>query len=1064
MSAPDGPRPSSVPNLSPSVGETATLPPADGVSLDSERLRCPTTPPSPADTGGTASSPVQVPGYEVLSELGRGGMGVVYKARQVKAGRLVALKMILAGAHAGRDELTRFQREAEAVARLQHPNIVQVYEVGEHEGLPFFSLEFCPGGSLEKKLSGTPLPPREAAALVEVLAQAMYAAHQKGVVHRDLKPANVLLAEDGTPKITDFGLAKKLDEAGQTATGAVMGTPSYMAPEQAEGKQVGPPADVWALGAVLYECLTGRPPFKAATLMDTLIQVVSEEPVPPRQLNAKVPRDLETVCLRCLQKEAGKRYATARELAEDLRHYQVGEPLVARPIGRLERAWRWGKRKPAVATLLSLVLVLLLLGTSGGWLLAVRADAEAERARDAEVEAIKEARAARQAERLAKQRAYDSGMLLTQAAWEQHQVERFLQLLETHRPQGGGEEDLRGFEWYYWARQFQRGHVTLKGHAGPVWSVAFSADGRRLVSGSFDQTVKVWDAYTGQEQLSLKGHTDFVHSVAFSPDGRRIASGSWDRTVKVWDAHTGKETLSLKGHRGDVESVAFSPDGKRIVSGSYDQTVRVWDAHTGQEIRTLKGHTARVSSVCFGPDGKRLVSGSDDQMVKVWDVQSGQETLTLKGHTWAVTSVAFSGDGKRIASGSWDETVRVWDAHTGQETLTLKGHTGEVRSVCFSPDGKRIVSGSNDWMVKMWDVQSGQETLSFTGHTSTVWCVAFSADGKRIASGDGGKTSGEVKVWDAQTGQEALALQGHTGPVNSVAFSANGKRIASGSGGYDQQTNKQWGEVKVWDAHTGQETLTLTGHTDPVYSVAYAADGKRIVSGSGDNTVKVWDARTGKEILTLKGHTSYVSSVVFSADSKWIVSGSADGTVKVWDGHSGQEIRTLKGHTGPVTSVAFSADGKRLVSGSFDQTVKVWDAQTGQEIRTLTSHTCYVNSVAFSPDGKRIVSGSGGDPFAPDKPGEVKVWDAETGQEQLTLKGHTRAVRSVAFSADGKRIASGSGDRTVKVWDAQTGQETLTLKGHTGGVRSVAFSADGKRIASGSMDKTVKVWDAHTEE
>ena len=250
---------------------------------------------------------------------------------------------------------------------MQHPNIVQVYEVGEHEGKPFFSLEFCGGGSLEKKLNGTPLPAREAAALVETLARAMQAAHEQHVIHRDLKPANVLLAEDGTPKITDFGLAKKLDEAGQTQSGAIMGTPSYMAPEQAGGKsgEIGPAADVYALGAILYECLTGRPPFKAATALDTILQVVSDEPVPPSQLQTKTPRDLETICLKCLHKEARKRYATARELADDLRRFLDGEPIRARPVGRVERAAKWVKRNPVVAALVALVVLSVLGGASG---------------------------------------------------------------------------------------------------------------------------------------------------------------------------------------------------------------------------------------------------------------------------------------------------------------------------------------------------------------------------------------------------------------------------------------------------------------------------------------------------------------------------------------------------------------------------------------------------------------------------------------------------------------------------------------------------------------------------
>jgi hypothetical protein len=286
-----------------------------------------------------------VAGYEILGELGRGGMGVVYKARHVQLNRLVALKMILAGSHAGETELARFRVEAEAVARLQHPGIVQIYEVGESEGKPFFSLEFVEGGSLSAKLGGVPLPARRAAELVAALAGAVDAAHRKGIVHRDLKPANVLLTADGTPKITDFGLAKRLDAAGQTATGAVMGTPSYMAPEQAMGKKdIGPAADVYALGAILYELLMGRPPFLGAEALDTLRQVVSDEPVPPSRSNHRVPHDLETICLKCLHKEPKKRYGSARELAEDLGRWLAGEPIAARPVGQAERLWRWARR------------------------------------------------------------------------------------------------------------------------------------------------------------------------------------------------------------------------------------------------------------------------------------------------------------------------------------------------------------------------------------------------------------------------------------------------------------------------------------------------------------------------------------------------------------------------------------------------------------------------------------------------------------------------------------------------------------------------------------------------
>jgi tetratricopeptide (TPR) repeat protein/tRNA A-37 threonylcarbamoyl transferase component Bud32 len=315
--------------------------------------------PGPVEAGTEAAAPSVVPGYAVLGLLGRGGMGVVYKARQTKLNRIVALKMMLHHIHASRDARRRFRAEAMAVAQLQHPNVIQIFDVGEHEGLPFFSLEYCPGGSLEKHLNGTPWPAEKAAGLGETLARAMHAAHRAGIVHRDLKPGNVLLAADGQPKITDFGLAKKLDEAGKTGTGAVMGTPDYMAPEQAAGKtsQVGPPADVYALGAILYELLTGRPPFRAETPTVTLQRVIHDEPVSVRRLNPAVPRDLETVCHKCLEKAPGQRYASAEALAEDLRRFQAGEPVGVRPAGLLRRTGKWARRRPSAAALLGVLLL-----------------------------------------------------------------------------------------------------------------------------------------------------------------------------------------------------------------------------------------------------------------------------------------------------------------------------------------------------------------------------------------------------------------------------------------------------------------------------------------------------------------------------------------------------------------------------------------------------------------------------------------------------------------------------------------------------------------------------------
>jgi WD40 repeat protein len=385
--------------------------------------------------------------------------------------------------------------------------------------------------------------------------------------------------------------------------------------------------------------------------------------------------------------------------------------------------------------------------------------------------------------------------------------------------------------------------------------------------------------------------------VAFSPDGTRILTGSDDQTARVWNARTGTPQLELKGHTGVVRGVAFSPDGTRIVTGSDDQTARVWDAQSGEPLLNLTGALGSVQSVAFSPDGTRLATNTGDQTAKVWDAQTGMPLLVLKGHAAPVHSMAFSPDGTRIVTGSSDTTARVWDARTGTPLLDLKGHTSTVQSVAFSPDGTRIVTGSLDQTAKVWDAQTGTPKLELKGHTSTVFSVAFSPDGARILTGGYDQTA---KVWDARTGSPQLELKGHRGAVTSVAFSPDGTRIATGS--LDQT-------AKVWDAQSGTPKLELKGHTIAVQCVAFSPDGTRILTGSSDTTAKVWDARTGTPLLELKGHTSEVSSVAFSPDGTRIVTGGYDQEAKVWDARTGEE---LKGEPIPQTiqNNRISPDGR----------------------------------------------------------------------------------------------------------------------------------------------------------
>jgi WD40 repeat protein len=1018
-----------------------------------------------------------VPGYDILGELGRGGMGVVYKARQMRLGRTVALKMVLGGGHAGPEELQRFRTEAEAIARLQHPNIVQIYEVDEQNGLPYFSLEFCGGGSLQQKLADKPLPPRDAAALVEQLARAMQAAHEAGVLHRDLKPGNVLLSPQsssgegspvtwlGTPKITDFGLAKKLDEVGTTASGAIMGTPSYMAPEQTGERRVpiGPACDVYSLGAILYECLTGRPPFKAATALETLRQVTHEEPVPPRQLNSKVPTDLETICLKCLHKEPLKRYGSALALADDLQRYLRGEPVLARPVGRVERSVRWVRRNPSLAAALATVAAVLLLGTAFSSYFGVVASYDAERARNGEQAARQSAAAEKEARELADDRLAISTMMLARSRFEEGDA-RLADELLAKVPQ-----ERRTAGWGLLRHYVGGSLLTLRGHTGSVYGVAISADGQLLASASADTTVKLWDVRSGQERRTLAGHTASVNSAAFAPDGLLLASASSDKTVKLWDVRTGQALHTLGGHTKDVTSVAFSPDGQLVASACDDETVKLWDARTGQEMRTLYAGD-RIRSVAFSPDGQLLASAGWNACVTLWDVRSGHEVRTciLRG---IHNVVAFAPAGRQLATAGVSRRVQRWDAASGKEVGSFgRDLTYAIWSIAYSPDGQ-WVAGAVGSELAIWDVRTGRLLRMLRGHLAPIWSVAFAADGQLIASASDDQT---VKVWDARIGEELRRFHGDF--AGDLAFSPDGALIAAAHryGTFGDRGHA----VQLLDARSGQPRGKLGGQDQPIVNLAFAPDGKSL-AWSDDQTLRLWDARTGKPLGTFDAHTDFIRGVAFSSDGRVLALAGQDKTIRLCDAQTGAPQRTLIGHTEAVISVAFSGDDRLLASASADHTIKVWDVQTGAALHTLRGPkqpwaqanrpvpfrtaerlrtvllrgpAWSVRKVAFAADSTLLAAASDD---------TVQLWDARTGQELHTLRGHTSPVLRVAFASSqrGAVLASASGDGTIKLWDTRTGQELRTMRGGAG---PLAFAPDGRVLASLGDDATIKLWDTRT--
>jgi WD40 repeat protein len=1008
----------------------------------------------PEDAGGalgregTDESRPLLGRFDVIDDLGSGGFGFVVRARDRLLDREVALKMPLPERALASRDVHRFLREARAAARLDHPNIVRVFDAGELGPLGYFiASEFCEGPSLRRwlKSQNEPVPARLAARWMAAVADAVQHAHDQGVLHRDIKPDNIILAgssvpDEFIPRLTDFGLAKLVEESGdETRSEARMGTPHYMAPEQAAGRrgEIGPATDVYALGATLYEVLVGRTPFRGETEAETHRLILESEPIPPRSLRPGLPRDLETICLRCLRKEPARRYGTAASLHDDLRRFLEGRPIRARRTSAAERAWRWCRRNKAVAGLLAAVFVLLAAVAGVASVGYVREAAARAVAETAESKANGEADRARAAEHEIRRQWYAASVNLMQPAWDAGHVGRLRELLTATELYPD-----RGFEWYHWRRLCHIERSDLIGHRASVRSVSWSPDGRRLATASWDGTARVWDA-DGRKILALEGHRSQVNCVAWSPDNTRLATASWDGTARVWDAVRGRELHRLDGHTGRIWSVAWSPDGTQLATGSQDATARVWDADGGRERLALKGHAGDVVCAAWSPDGKFVATGSADGTARVWNAADGRERLILKGHAGWVNSVAWSPDGTRLATGSRDGKVKVWEAVSGRETLIHEGHAGWINCVAWSPDGTRLATGNSDGTARLWDADGNRELLILPGHPCQVNCVAWSPDGKLLAVGSADGTS---KLWDAAVGRELLAFQGHRSKVNAVTWSPDGARLATAS----------WdGTAKVWDAAGGREPLTLTGPLGEVWSIAWSPDGTRLATGNSDGTARVWDA-DGREILALKGHTSRVISVAWSPDGTRLASASWDGTTRVWDAIAGRELFALTGHTSEVWSVSWSPDGRRLAMGTRDGTARVWDAIGGRELLTLKGHTRRVISVSWSPDGTRLATG-GEDKTA-------RVWDADSGRELFILTGHMGGLRSVSWSPDGRRLASGSADGTAKVWDAAGGRELLTLPAHTGFIRSVSWSPDGRRLATGGDDGMARVWEAAGDE
>jgi serine/threonine protein kinase/WD40 repeat protein len=1032
--------------------------------------------------------------YELLEEIARGGMGVVFKARQVSLNRTVALKMILAGKLASPALVLRFHTEAEAAANLKHPHIVAIHEVGEHEGQHYFSMDYIEGRSLAERVRRGPMPLPQAARCVQTIAGAIHYAHQRGVLHRDLKPSNILLDAQGQPHVTDFGLAKLVEqESSLTQSEAILGTPSYMAPEQAAGetKQITIAADIYSLGAILYELLTGEPPFRASTALETMRRVMGQEPVPPwvvrrsraehTQANrgnpksesrnpkeARTPKsesdssvvglrdadfgfrhsDLDIICLKCLRKDPDARYASADALAEDLARWQNGEPIHARPVGPAEKLWRWCRRKPALASFAAATALLLLAVAIGSPLAIYRINHERQRAERGEL--------------VARQKAYASDMNIVQQALARNDLGRAQEFLNRHRPQSG-QRDLRGWEWRYLWQQCQSDpHWVLCQKTNGIISLAVSHDAKWLaIAEEYDGGLSLWDISDMQKAREVWTQTAGEGGVlaAFSPKENLLAfsietglaTTNREYAIQLRNATTRQIIASLP-LGGSCAGLAFSEDGRTLVSSTFlpDGKMTLWRVSDGKKLLSHEvAQTENYEGTPFAMARDMSVAAHATFRggIRVVGLPAGQEYWSTKAADERVNAVAFSADGTILASGPGmvESAIRLWSVPAVREIGRLESHRSAIHGLVFWPDGKTLASASGDQTICLWDITTLTNLPPpriLRGHRSEVWRLALLPDNKTLLSGC---KDGSVYVWNTtRTNREEtqFTLPG----ICAWRFAPDSKSVVT----VDRQ-----GRVREWRGVGFQQMLSRLEIGIAIEKPLISGDARLLAAGFSNSILRVWNLPEGSLVGELSSRTGPIRPRQFLAEGKRLVTASTHlGSIQEWDLTTRQERQSWwsPAKLQKVSPIACPPDERWCLTIGLMGASVLKDMATGRE---TNSHFDLREpwDLAFSPNGKLFAIASG-DGFA-------KVFATDSFREVAALRGFLQGVHSVAFSPDGTRLATGgNGEEAIKLWEMANHQELLTLEGQGSIFESSGFSPDGNVLGAKNYYDLLHLWRA----
>ena len=1039
--------------------------------------------------------------YFIEGRIARGGMGVVYRAQQISLNRPVAIKMIIGGELASTEAVRRFRIEAEAAAKLRHPNIVAIYDVGEFDHEHFYAMELVEGGSLAEQTSWEA---KAAAALIAKVARALAYAHEHGVLHRDLKPSNILIDTSGEPKLADFGLAKFVaQDQGLTLSQAMLGSPGYMAPEQAKQGDVTTAADVYGLGAVLYELLAGRPPFAGGTAVETLRSVMDDEPPP---LPKSVPRDLATICLKCLDKSPAGRYASARELADDCESFIRGDTILARPVSQAEAVLRWMRRRPMMTALIAATVVTGCTGVSGilwQW-------RRAEQAREGLHRAFTQLEWRRTVQQLNESDRSLGLALLARMLRQDPGNARAASLA------------ISALEQSNLATPAAPSIVHGKGIV--ILHARLSPDARRVLTVGADDMARLWDATTSAPLGQPMHHTGIVRWAEFSPDGERVLTASDDGTARLWNGRTGEPLSGPFLHEGPVTMVKFARE--KFITISEDGTARLWPGGAqmplggagrwvvclddGSRIFTCSPagvqcwndageevwkNVTDVRGLALNPDGTKL-AGWSAKGLHVWNVEDGSEQVGKFEQATSLLHATWSPDGKTLAGASEASWARIWDAATGEPLTTKLWHVYGCEFVTFSPDGSTLMSGGDDGKARLWNATTGAPVFLPLNHSDGVLWAEYSRDGTHLltTSRPWGITKtthgmGEVQMWDLRhRGKSPWRFRAAAGSAGS-AWSSDGRLCTSCSHNGDVHVldpatrqvlhgpwkNDGWsraiafmpgdrsvalvtgkGELNVWSLETNDREIgpIQVGSTE---AGRFSRDGLRLLIGHTDGQISVWDMQKGELVCRPPSHHSPINGLAFSPDDRYLATGGEEGLCFVSDAFTGKQLFPAIRHDNQIVSVQFSPDGKWLVTSCHDRTARMWNAFTGEPRGEPMRHRGEVAYAEFSPDGARVLTAC--------RDGTTRLWDARTGSALIEPMMHTSALRGASFSRDARRIVTEDHDG-LRLWEGATGEPLTVLQHQTTGRGigynaqglHVSFSPDGQSVVHGIASQVTIVW------